>query len=252
MDWHGVSDGARRTHDLQTGGLKVYKSRKNRLAPSSSSVSRVPAHQCCIVFDLDGVLVDTRQLMANALAYVANVLNVEVPSEKKRLAAAALSPRKAVGTLFPKHTAALSIFQAGINHHVHELAPCPGMKELLDQWRDERMAVVTSRNQADATLYLSCSGLSHFFQVIITWGHTSRHKPYPDSLLAAASLLGRTIGIYVGDTPDDMIAATAGGFYPIGALWASQWSRAELIAAGAAFVAEQPVDLFNHLRDKEV
>lgn len=247
MNWHDVGCGSKQTHVFQTGSLNIHESGQDHLLPSFSLVSLSLTHRPCIVFDLDGVLVDTRPLVSRALAYVANVLNVEPPSEKKLLAAAALSPRKAVGVLFPRHTAALSIFQAGINRYVHELAPCPGVEELLDQWRDERMAVVTSRNQADATLYLSCSRLSRFFQVVITWGHTSRHKPYPDPLLAAASLLGQTTGIYIGDTPDDMIAATAGGFYPIGVLWASQWNKAELIAAGAAFVAEQPVDLFNHL-----
>lgn len=250
MSWHDVSDGARQTHGVQTDNLDVYPSGKDNPSPSSS-VSPA-ARQPCILFDLDGVLVDTRPLMASTLAYVARVLNVEPPSEKELLAAAALSPRKAVSSLFPKHGAALRLFQAGINLYAYELIPCPGVEELLDQWKHERMAVVTSRNQADANLYLSCSGLSHFFQVVITWGRTSRHKPHPDPLLEAARWLEQTTGIYVGDTPDDMIAAKAGGFYPVGALWASQWSKARLIAAGAAFIAEQPADLFHHLRDKEV
>lgn len=252
MNWHDASGEIRQTHSFQTDGLDLSKPGKDNPSLSFSSVSPASTHQPCIVFDLDGVLVDTRPLVARALEYVANVLNVEPPSEKERLTAAALSPRKAVGAFFPKHTAALRIFQAGINRYAYELVPCPGVEELLGQWRDKRMAVVTSRNQDDADLYLSCSGLSHFFQVVITWGHTSRHKPHPDPLLAAARRLGQTTGIYVGDTPDDMIAAKAGGFYPIGALWASQWSKAKLIGAGAAFVAEEPADLFNHLRDKEV
>ena len=252
MSWHDASDRGEQTHGCLTSGLNSYKSGRDNLSLSSSSAFRVPSvHQRCIMFDLDGVLVDTRPLVARALGYVATILNVEFPSEKKRLTVAALPPRKAVSVLFPKHPAALSIFQMGINRYVDELTPCSGVEELLDQWRDKRMAVVTSRNQADANFYLSCLGLLHFFQVVITWGQTSRHKPHPDPLLAAARRLGQTTGIYVGDTPDDMIAAKAGSFYPIGALWASQWSRTKLIAAGAAFVAEKPVDLFNHLRDKE-
>jgi len=182
---------------------------------------------------------------------VANVLKVEPHSEDERLAAAVLSPRKAVGNLFPEHAEALTILQAGIKKYAHELAPCSGVKKLLEQCADERIAVVTSRNQADADLYLSWSCLSHFFQIVITWGQTSRHKPHPDPLIAAARRLGQTTGIYIGDTPNDMIAAKAGGFYPIGAIWASQWSGTELIEAGAAFVADQPGAIFDHLLEKE-
>ena len=251
MNQHDFSGEVGQTHGHQMDDMNVYESGQYAASLSFSSVYPASAHWPCILFDLDGVLVDTRSLIVKALAHVANVLDVELPSEDERLAAATLSPRKAVGALFPEHAAALRIFQAGINRYAHELKPCPGVKTLLEQWKGERMAVVTSRNQADARFYLSHSGLSRFFQVVIAWGHTSRHKPHPDPLLAAARRLGQTTGIYVGDTPNDMIAAKAGDFYPIGALWASQWSKTELMEAGAAFVAEQPAALFNHLREKE-
>jgi pyrophosphatase PpaX len=251
MNWQDLIDRVGQIHRLQTDGMNIHGSRQDDKCPSLLSLSSAPLCPGCILFDLDGVLVDTRSMIAKALWYVANVLKVEPHSEDERLAAAVLSPRKAVGNLFPEHPAALTILQAGIRKYAHELVPCSGVKKLLEQCAGERIAVVTSRNQMDADLYLSCSGLSHFFQVVITWGHTSRHKPHPDPLIAAAKRLGQTMGIYVGDTPNDMIAAKAGGFYPIGAIWTGQCSSTELIEAGAAFVADQPSAIFDHLSKKE-
>ncbi len=202
----------------------------------------------CLLFDLDGVLIDTRQVIVKALCYVADILKVHIHAEKELLAAAVMSPRKAVEALFPQHTHALSLLREGIKLYVPDLSPCPGILELLEVCMKEPIAVVTSRNQIEADFFLTNADLHRFFSVVVTWGHTSRHKPRPDPLILAARQLGRTTGIYIGDTPSDMVAAKAGGFYPIGAVWASQWSNDQLIAAGAAFVAAQPSAVLAHLQ----
>ncbi len=250
-NWQVLIGGVEQIHQIQTEGKNVNQSRQDDKSLSVVSLSSLPLPPRCILFDLDGVLIDTRSITAKALWYVANVLKVEPPSEDLRLAAKVLSPRKAVEKLFPAYPVAFTILQAGIQHYARELVPCPGVKKLLECCTGEQIAVVTSRNQVDADLFLSCSGLKHFFQIVITWGQTSRHKPYPDPLIAAARRLGHTTGIYIGDTPDDMIAAKAGGFYPIGALWASQWNSTKLIESGAAFIADQPGVIIDHLFKKE-
>jgi HAD superfamily hydrolase (TIGR01549 family) len=251
MNWQVLIGGVERIPRIQTEAKDVNELKRDDKSLSVVSLSSFPLAPRCILFDLDGVLIDTRSMIAKALWYVANVLKVEPPSEDLRLAAAALSPRKAVEKLFPEYPVAFTILQAGIKQYTRELVPCPGVKKLLEYCTGEQIAVVTSRNQVDTDLFLSCSGLRHFFQFVITWGQTSRHKPYPDPLIAAARRLGQMNGIYIGDTPDDMIAAKAGGFYPIGALWASQWNSIKLIESGAAFIADQPGAIIDHLFQKE-
>lgn len=251
-NWTVLIGSEEQIHRIQTDEEDVKDARKDNKSPSVVALSSLPLPPRCILFDLDGVLVDTRSLTVKAFWYVANVLKVEPPSEDLRLAATTLSPHKAVEKLFPEYPVAFTILQAGIKRYARELVPCPGVKKLLDCCAGEQIAVVTSRNQVDADLFLSCSGLKHFFQIVITWGKTSRHKPYPDPLIAAARRLSNTTGIYIGDSPDDMIAAKAGGFYPIGALWASQWDSTRLIESGAAFIADQPGAVIDHLFIKEV
>ncbi len=205
----------------------------------------------CILFDLDGVLVDTRPMAAAALTYVARTLGVPNITEHDRLAAAALSPRRAVQRFFPASPVALDIFQACVRLNARTLVPCPGVVDLLEALRKEQLGVVTSRNQADATLYLDASGLRHYFPVVVTWGTTTRRKPYPDPLFAAARKLGVHEGVYVGDTPDDMRAAVRARFRGLGALWASVWSASDLLHAGAAYVVDDPSGILAYLNDKE-
>ena len=201
----------------------------------------------CILFDLDGVLIDTRPVMMAAFQYVATGLGLPVPTPIECLAAAALPPRKGVVGLFPNQPRALSLFRAGIRIYADQLRPCAGIGELLQAIASERLGVVTSRNQEEADFYLASSSLARYFSAIISWGHTARHKPHPDPLLEAARRLGVSHGIYIGDMPGDMTAAVAGGFEAIGALWASSFGASDLRASGAHYIAESPQAVLTYL-----
>lgn len=201
----------------------------------------------CILFDLDGVLIDTRLVMIAAFQYVATGLGLPALTQHVCLTAAALPPRKAVVGLFPNQPHALSLLRAGIQMYADQLRPCAGIGDLLHALAGERLGVVTSRNQEEADLYLASSSLARYFPVIISWGQTTRHKPHPDPLLEAARRLGASHGMYIGDMPGDMAAAVAGGFEAIGALWASSFGASDLRAAGADFIAETPQAVLTYL-----
>lgn len=203
----------------------------------------------CILFDLDGVLVDTHPLMTAALRDVAHQLGL-TPDPQNLAAAAALSPGGAVQRCFHGYPDARARFRRAVDAGIITLAPCLGVPDLLKSLRGDRLGVVTSRNRQDAERYLTTAGLRSSFSAVITWGDTVRHKPNPDPLQEATRRLGASAGVYVGDTPDDMRAATAAGFVGIGAMWASQWTADDLCAAGATWIASQPHDLASHLYER--
>lgn len=198
----------------------------------------------CILFDLDGVLVDTRPMVASALRDTALTLGLEpLPTESECMVAATLSPRRAVREIFPTSAGAGAVFRSNARRRARMLCPCLGIEDLLAAIAAEPLGVVTSRNRAEAGLYLDASGLADYFPVVITWGDTARHKPDPCPLLEAAKRLDANRGLYVGDTVDDMRAAVAADFYPVGATWAGQSSRDALLQAGAKYVAAHPLDV---------
>jgi len=100
------------------------------------------------------------------------------------------------------------------------------------------LAVVTGRPRADTERFLSVHGIDDLFTVLVCMEDTS---PKPDAapvLLAMEQLFVQRVWM-VGDTPDDMEAARAGGQLPIGIV-APEDNRpplaAALLEAGAARV----------------
>jgi len=208
----------------------------------------------CLLFDLDGVLVDTRPLMAAALRNTAQALGMPPPDTEALAAAITLAPTRAARHLFPTAPSAVSLVSCALTRQFDQARACDGIREALSlaTAADLPLGVVTSRNRQEAARCLHAAQIDGFFRVVITWGDTARHKPFPDPLLAALTRLGCVRGHYVGDTPDDMRAAVAAGLQPLGAGWASAWGDAALHAAGATQLLRHPLDLLRQLSHVEV
>ncbi|MCL2632181.1 MAG: HAD-IA family hydrolase [Coriobacteriia bacterium] len=106
------------------------------------------------------------------------------------------------------------------------------------------MAVVTSSRYDRAYQGLASFNLDRFFETIVAYENSERHKPHPDPLLKAAELLevDVTRAIYVGDSPFDMQAAKAIGMLAVGASWGF-FGAERLQEAGADLL----VDRFSEL-----
>lgn len=107
-------------------------------------------------------------------------------------------------------------------------------KDTVDELsRRYKLGVVTGRPRQEAQFALNQSGLEKYFEVLIAMEDTEpdRGKPFPDGLLLAKEKLGVNRAVYLGDTLDDMKAATAAGVIPIGVLNEDQdkQTRTELL-----------------------
>jgi len=111
------------------------------------------------------------------------------------------------------------------NARVHDdlIAEYPGVNETLAALRAHGvpMGVVTSKSRAVATRGLELFGLHEYFEVVVCSDDTERHKPDPEPLLYATSLMGVAVSetAYVGDSPFDIEAANAAGSVSVAALW---------------------------------
>lgn len=109
------------------------------------------------------------------------------------------------------------------------------------------MGVATGKSDRGLQHCLASHGISRHF---ITLQTADRHpsKPHPAMLEAALeeAFAPAASAVMIGDTAYDMTMACAIGVRAVGVAWGYH-EPAELIAAGAAFVADTPLELQDYL-----
>ena len=114
---------------------------------------------------------------------------------------------------------------------------------MLERLRDAglRLGIVTGKKRVHCLQTLDELGYRAFFPVIVAEEDAAHIKPAPDPLLLAARLLGAAPAeiAYVGDNPDDIIAARAAGMTAVAVAWSLR-TRESLLAQHPDALIEHP------------
>lgn len=209
-----------------------------------------------VLFDLDGTLVDTTDLILASCAHTFQHHLGATPSREaivttfgRSLLEVLLEVAVTAGLANPPAAAAemLATYRAH-NDAVHDdlIRPFEGVEEMLAGLREAGLClgVVTSKREGAARRGMARYGFERFFDVTIFHDDTALHKPHPEPLLVAAARAGVAPGeaIYVGDSIHDVAAGRAAGMPTIAALW-GPFPRADLEAAGPDALAVTPADV---------
>ena len=194
----------------------------------------VRTHEACaVLFDLDGTLIETNDLLIERLAQWLSPLRRVLPNVN--LVRMARRIFMLANLLANRLVTLLELLR--LNHLLYrmddrlralrgvrsqnEYLAVPGSIEML-RWlaKRYRLAVVTSRPRGEALVFLSQYGLVPLFRGIVTRDDVARLKPHPLALLTAAAQLGVQPEqcVMVGDTSMDMRAARSAGMLCIGVL----------------------------------
>ncbi|MGP4052990.1 HAD-IA family hydrolase [Streptomyces sp. 2A115] len=206
----------------------------------------LPPVRRAVIFDLDGVLVDSFAVMneAFALAYKEVVGEGPAPFEEYR---------RHLGRYFPDIMRIMGLplemeepFVRESYRLAHRVPVFEGIVELLLTLRVRglRLAVATGKSGPRARSLLEQLGLLPFFAHVIGSDEVAHPKPAPDIVQRALDLLGLPAeqAIMVGDAPTDLASAHGAGVTSAAALWAVS-DPDELLAARPAAVLRRPADL---------
>jgi len=203
-----------------------------------------------VVFDLDGTVVDTVELIVESFRYATRtVLGVVLPDDV--ITAGVGQPLMTqMEELSAEHARELYDVYREYNHRRHDelIRGYAGIAELLDGLRaaGRRLGIVTSKSRDTTQMAFRAVGLDDRFEVVVTASDTDEHKPSPVPLLLCLERLRAPAAgaIYVGDSPVDIEAGAAAGMATAAVAW-GVFGKEALMAVAPDFWVEAPHELLD-------
>ncbi|MGH2561987.1 MAG: HAD family hydrolase [Thermomicrobiales bacterium] len=191
------------------------------MSVAQSTLTATASSIKALIFDMDGLLVDSESLAEAAMhRFLANhgvAIRPEVQAQLlgRRLPEAIALVAEAYAITTPQEELIRSYDGLRFAALRGNVRPMPGAAEIVEFGRAAgfRLALATSGMRRHADLSLSETGLAGSFEVEVTGDDVERGKPAPDLFLLAAARLGvapRSCIVFE-DAPPGVAAAVAAG-----------------------------------------
>jgi phosphoglycolate phosphatase len=206
-------------------------------------------HADAVVFDLDGVLVDSRRAFVRAVNGALAERGLAERGEDEILAVVGAPPRRAFRALGAEDDAEVDALVMSYRGRyadaiVGEAAVFDGVGEMLVALQDAvPLVIATAKPQGIAEQLLDALGLRGHFAAV--HGPSIQARDEAKSLTIARALDGLPFArraVMVGDRKFDVLGARAHELPCVGVLWGIG-SEQELRDAGAAALARAPSEL---------
>lgn len=198
-----------------------------------------------ILFDFDGTLVDSIDLILTSARFAFEDFEGRAPTDDEWRAGIGRPLVDAFRDFVEDETEVQRLVaryrEFQMLHHDRLLRAYDGVAEVIRSLdaAGHPMALVTSKPDVLAQRGLRVVGLDDAIPVVVGCDSCTRHKPHPEPVERALSLLDVTSreAIFVGDSPHDVSAGRAAGVFTVGVTWGA-FSAAAMHACGADAVIE--------------
>lgn len=203
-----------------------------------------------VLFDLDGTLIDSIELILNSAQHAFRGRDGHIPSDAEWLTGVGIP----LVTMFKRYatddadvdTLIAKYREYQLANHDRLVRSYDAVVDTVDALRasGHPLAIVTSKTGWLAQRGLDTVGLGSHFDVIVGCDTCPLHKPDPGPVLFALEKLGNTPkeAVFVGDSIYDMQAGNAAGVITIGALW-GPFTRDDLAPSAPTHFLERISDL---------
>ncbi|MBO1019391.1 HAD family hydrolase [Methylobacterium sp. SD274] len=206
-----------------------------------------------VIFDIDGTLLDSVDLHAQAWVDAFAHFGVETDPALVRRQIGKGGDELMPVFLPPDRVAregeTIEAYRSDLfkREYLDRVRPFPGVRALFERIRaaDLRIALGSSGKKDEVEHYQELLGIADLVDVVTSSDDVERSKPHPDifesALKKLAPLEPRSI-VVVGDTPYDAEAAAKAGLSTIGVLCGG-FPAADLSKAGCIAIYRDPQDL---------
>lgn len=208
------------------------------------------ARPLAVLFDLDGTLLDSIELILNSARHAFRDRRGHVPGDAEWQALIGM-PLEASFRRYATDDADVATLMAKyreyqLSHHDRLVKCYDQVVETVDFIRaaGHPVAIVTSKTTTMTQRGLDVTGLGAHFDTIIGCDTCERHKPDPQPVRIALERLRYDArdAVFVGDSVYDMMAGNAAGVTTIAALW-GPFTREDLAASQPAHYLGRIADL---------
>lgn len=203
-----------------------------------------------VLFDLDGTLIDSVQLILDSYHHTLAV-HRQPPRTDDYWLAGLGTPLRVQFQAWAHDPERLDAMVAtyreyNLTHHDAMVTAYPGIVEgvLAIKRAGYRTGLVTSKNKPGALKGLRLVGLGEAMELIVGAEDVAHPKPHPEPLQLALRQLGEPAGsaLYVGDSVHDMESGRAAGVMTGAVLW-GPFRRHQLARTRPDYWFESPSDL---------
>jgi phosphoglycolate phosphatase len=172
-----------------------------------------------VLFDLDGVLVDSYETTITYFQESLSHFGYPKPAKEAFLPLMGYRSLDMIKKLLPdiseeKLTEIFSYSQELSLQYASKIPLFPNAKEALEHIAGRyKTGLITSRGKETTKVILNHHAMTKYFLLVIDRDDIINHKPHPEGLLKAMTFLNVTSdeAVYIGDTAVDAEAAKAAG-----------------------------------------
>lgn len=211
-----------------------------------------------VLFDVDGTLIDSNDLHAQAWQRTFQHFGLEIPYQKLRSQIGKggdnYIPHFLTTEQDEKFGKELDRYKSELfkREYASKIRPFPRVRELFERIRREGLdiALATSSKGEELEQYERVLNIEGLVNERTSKDDAERSKPSPDIFAAALERLGVNAAdaIAVGDTPFDIQACNKLGLRAIGVLCGG-FPEEELLQAGCYAIYRDPADLLKNFDD---
>lgn len=202
----------------------------------------------CVIFDVDGTLIDTEKIIIRALQKVLEEELNRRYNYDELIFVLGVPGAGSLEKLGVKNVErACQKWDLYMREYGEQIKVYPGIRAVLESLSREgvKTGIVTSKTKEQFTNDFLPLGLTEYLQYVVCADDTDRHKPDPDPLLRFLELaqVNPEQAIYVGDTIYDMRCARGAGLDFALALWGARITE----GISAKYNLKKPEDILSTL-----
>ncbi|MFQ5799362.1 MAG: HAD family hydrolase [Bacteroidota bacterium] len=209
----------------------------------------------CVIFDLDGTLTQTNELIFAAFNHVAQRYATKTFSPQEITAMFGPPEEVAVESLVGQECAQeamSSMLDYYRDHHGQFACMHPGAKEMLDylKSRNVRLALFTGKGRFTAEITMMKFGLKRYFDLVVTGNDVMKHKPSAEGIQKILQALNvqPEHAVMIGDSINDIRAAREAGVLMASVVYDS-YAKEKVLGMNSDLVFHSVEEVFSWLKE---